>query len=230
MITSGRLLVLLIAVVGSLGAVFLLPESPKSQPLGIVLELPEFLGEWYGVEEKISEKERLVLGADTEFARKVYTNGRGGEIFVSVVLGGQDMNTSIHRPERCLPAQGWTIVDSRKVVVPLRDASRSALLATRLHNVRTLGAGQDEQRKLFGLNYYWFVGYSDVSASHLERTLIDIRDRILKGYNQRWAYITVAANVGKGLTQFGLDEAGTDKMLQDFVRRLVPEVHRVDKQ
>ena len=40
---------------------------------------------------------------------------------------------------------------------------------------------------IYNLNYYWFVGYHHLTASHLERTVLDIQDRILKGYNQRWA-------------------------------------------
>ena len=62
------------------------------------MQLPQFVGDWYGIDQPVSQGERDILGPDTEFVRKLYTNGRGGEIYVSIVLSGPDMNTSIHRP------------------------------------------------------------------------------------------------------------------------------------
>ena len=84
------------------------PGKLGYQPVGIVLKLPEQLGGWWGRDVEVSEREHTVLGFDTEFARKVYVNtGTGDMILASVVLSGQDMMTGIHRPERCLLAQGW---------------------------------------------------------------------------------------------------------------------------
>ena len=105
-----------------------------TQPVGIKLELPQFVGKWFGVDQKISDRELEMLAGDTEFARKVYTDAAGNVIFVSIVLSGTDLDNSIHRPERCLPAQGWTIADPEAVAVPL--ASGRKLSVTRFHNVR----------------------------------------------------------------------------------------------
>src|SRR5439155_18713288 len=95
--------------------------------------LPTFVGEWYGADQPILQGEKESLGPDTQFVRKLYTNGRGDQIFVSIVFSGPDMATSIHRPERCLPAQGWTVADTRTTEIPVGNGS---LDATRLHNVR----------------------------------------------------------------------------------------------
>ena len=54
--------------------------------------------------------------------------------------------------------------------------------------------------------------------------MFDIQDRVLKGYNQRWAYITVAADITKGLMTFGKSEAETDRMIQDFIRQIYPAI------
>jgi len=69
------------------------------------------------------------------------------------------------------------------------------------------------------------VGYHHLTASHLERTFLDIQDRILKGYNQRWAYVTVVSTITKGLMPFGLSEEQTDKMLQEFIRGIFPQIN-----
>jgi hypothetical protein len=49
--------------------------------------------------------------------------------------------------------------------------------------------------------------------------MLDIRDRVFEGCNQRWAYLTMAADITKGLVPFGYDEAETDTLLQDFIRQ-----------
>lgn len=217
---------LLAAICGlGMGIVFLLPRSQKFQPLGLKLELPQFVGEWYGRELEVGAKEIETLGRGTDFSRKLYTNGRGDEVMASIVLSGQDMNVSIHRPERCLPAQGWTVVDSRpdSIMMPGADGR---LPVTRLHNVRAIPVAGGEAVKLYSIDYYWFTGYDVVSASHFERNWIDVRDRFGKGYNQRWAYVMIAANVTKTPAfKFGRDDKETDGLLKDFIARLVPMIH-----
>lgn len=219
--TTTRLAVLLGALLAGLGSVFFLPASHFEEPVGIRLSLPQYLGRWEGVDQQITAREKTVLASDTEFARKVYTDGFGDAILVSIILSGHDLDNSIHRPERCLPAQGLTIVDSRRVAIPLQ---RGSLEVTRLHDVGQFTTPERKQVTIYGLNYYWFVGYNHHTASHLERTFLDIRDRLLKGYNQRWAYITINAQIMEGLMRFGRSEKETDAMLQEFIRQLFPHL------
>jgi EpsI family protein len=221
--TASRLTVLLLTLAIGLSSVFLLPSSGKTEPVGIKLALPEYVGRWYGVDQQISELEREGLAGDTEFARKQYTDGMGDTIFASIVLSGHDLDNSIHRPERCLPAQGWMVADSKTLSIALPRGGN--LQVTRLHNVREATGRDGKVIPIYNLNYYWFVGYHRMTASHLERTFLDIQDRILKGYNQRWAYITIASDITKGLIPFGRSESETDAMIQDFIQRLFPQVN-----
>ncbi len=221
--TTSRLLVLLAVLTLGLSSTMLLPAQLAYQPVGIELKLPEYLGEWFGQDMKVSEKEINILGKETEFARKSYTNGRGDELQVSIVLSGQDMNTSIHRPERCLPAQGWTISDKRAVHIAVPDFG--VVPVTCLYNVRNVSQ-EERSIPIHNLSYYWFAGHSDVTGSHLERTYMDIRDRVVHGYNQRWAYLTVSSVVTKNLQKFGRNEDETKKLIEDFIRRLVPVLHK----
>ena len=224
MITN-RLTILLVVLLGGLSTVFLLPKQLFYQPVGVNLTLPESVGVWEGKDVAISEKEIGTLGPETQFARKSYTNGLGDELQVTIVLAGQDMNTSIHRPERCLSAQGWDLVDSQAVSVPL--PSGAAMKATRLHDMQIFkSAERTGGIPVYNLDYYWFVGYSDITNSHTVRYWMDIRDRVLHGYNQRWAYFTVAATVTEGLRRFGHDEKQTDALIQDFIKKLVPLTHK----
>jgi EpsI family protein len=218
-----RLASLQLLLLGGLGSVFLLPKDIKIQPAAIDLSLPQMVGDWQGSDEPISQSEREILGPDTQFARKVYTKGTD-QIYVSIVLSGPDMNTSIHRPERCLPAQGWTIASSETVSF---GAERGNLKATRLHNIRSVPLQNGQPFTVNSLDYYWFVGHSNVTPSHYERTWIDIRDRVLRGRNQQWAYVTVSSTITKDFRVFGRDEKQTDDMVRDFIREVLPEIQKV---
>jgi EpsI family protein len=232
--TTSRLAILLAVLLGGLSTIFLLPTQIRFQPLGVTLELPKMVGGvWYGRDQEIGVREREVLGHDTEFSRKLYTNARGDEILTSIVLSGQDMNTSIHRPEWCLPAQGWTIAGSSKKTLLVRE--RGSLTTTRLFNIR-IPFDKETEKPILGadgqplvvrnVDYYWFVGYDGVTDSHLERNITDIVDRLTQGYNQRWAFVTVAATVTANTQRDGLDEAATDAILQDFIQKLAPLIHK----
>ena len=221
--TTNRLVVLLLALAAGLSAVFFLPVSARTEPVGIKLTLPEYVDKWYGVDQPVTDRERQILAGDTEFARKLYTDGAGNSIYASIVLSGHDLDNSIHRPERCLPAQGWIIADSKNLALAVPGWGK--LQVTRLHNVRQVPTRNGKTIPIYNLNYYWFVGYHHLTASHLQRTFLDIQDRILKGYNQRWAYITVASDITQGLMPFGRSEKQTDALLQDFIQRLFPQIN-----
>ena len=221
--TTNRLVVLVLALVIGLSAVFFLPTSSNSEPVGIKLALPQSIDKWYGVDLPITERERQILAGDTEFARKQYTDGAGNTISASIVLSGHDLDNSIHRPERCLPAQGLTIADSKNLAITVPDWGK--LQVTRLHSVRQVPTRDGKTIPIYNLSYYWFVGYHHLTASHLQRTFLDIQDRILKGYNQRWAYITVASDITERWMRFGRTEKQTDALLQDFIQRLFPQIN-----
>lgn len=218
--TIKRLLFLALFLGGGFASALVLPGNHQTQPAGVRLALPDFIGKWYGADQKVTDRELQMFAGDTEFARKLYTDGAGNAVFVSIVLSGNDLDNSIHRPERCLPAQGWTIEDSSRREVPL--ANNRELNVTRLHNLRQVPLRDGRVATIYNLNYYWFVGYHHLTASHMERTFFDIKDRVLHGYNQRWAYITVAADITEGFTTFGRSEKETDAMIQKFIAELVP--------
>ncbi|MFL6301600.1 MAG: exosortase C-terminal domain/associated protein EpsI [Terriglobales bacterium] len=225
MITRRLVTVTIVLLVG-FSAVFLLPKSSKSSPAGIAMELPNYVGDWIGKDAEVTEREREVLAKDTQFARKTYTNLAGDSIYVSIVMSGDDMTNSIHRPERCLPAQGWNLQTTGKRTVALANGKQLEL--TRLRNGRSVERNDKTRGTLENLTYYTFIGSEEVTASHLTRTSIDLRDRILHGYNQRWAYVTIAGIVTKGWVTPERSEEEMTKIIEDFVRQLAPELKKPD--
>ncbi len=224
MITK-RLLVVALVLLAGLSTVAFLPHSTERSPAGIQMALPIFVGNWIGEDAAVTEREREVLAPDTRFARKTYTSLEGDKIFVSIVLSGDDMTNSIHRPERCLPAQGWSLQSSEGRDLSIADGEKLAV--TKLRDVRMIEQKDGSAAgRLHGLDYYWFVGYQEMTPSHLERTGMDLRDRILHGYNQRWAYVTVASVVTQGWARNGRSEDATAAMTEDFIKELVPKLKR----
>jgi EpsI family protein len=223
MITK-RLLVLLLLVLGGMSCAFVLPKKLGFQPVGVVPELPEFTGEWWGRAMEVTQKERDTLGADTEFARKLYSNGRGGQVLASIVLAGQDMMMAIHRPERCLAAQGWTFANPTRVTINI--PGKGQLAVTRVQNTKFIKGPDDKPMQIQNICYYWFAGSKDLTPSHLERVWFDSRDRMMGGYVQRWAMLMISADITADREKFGRDEVATDRLLTEFVRRMVPQVHK----
>ena len=221
MITK-RLFSVQIVLLAGFVSIFLLPHSGKSTPSGIATTLPSVVGEWIGEDAPITEREREVLAKDTQFARKTYTAPAGDKVFVSIIMSGDDMTSSIHRPERCLVAQGWSVQGSEKRVMTIGDGK--SLEMTKLRNIHPIDLPDKSRFLLHNLDYYWFVGSEQMTSSHLVRTGIDLRDRILRGQAQRWAYVTIATIVPPS----GRTEEETTQIIEQFIQKLVPKLTRPD--
>src|SRR5262249_8359333 len=102
------------------------------------------------------------------------------------------------------------------------------LQVTRLQNMQTVETADKRRFTINNLNYYWFIGYKDMTASHLTRTGIDLRDRIFKGQSQRWAYVTVAENITEGLAENGRNEQQTTEMIEQFIQEIAPRLQKPD--
>ncbi len=222
MITK-RLLRVQVALVAGFSAVFLLPHVDKRGPAGIAMILPRSVGDWIGDDVAVTQKEREGLAQDTQFVRKMYYDLAGNQIYVSIVLSGDDMTSSIHRPERCLPAQGWNLQGSDKRVLKLPDGK--TLPVTRLRSFQVFNV-YGKREVIRNLNYYWFIGANQMTSSHLVRTGIDLRDRILHGLDQRWAYVTVAANLSQGVGGSEKTEAQTSALIEQFIGELAPTLQK----
>ena len=234
-----RLLILQVLIAAGLSMVLLLPKTPPLQPSAVSLELPNVLvlsGWAAGPTIDPSKRELDVLSKDTTFSRRNYYRGAGLDqpagsremLQTSIVLSGKDLNNSVHRPERCLPAQGLNLVSSSELPVTLRDGRRITM-----RRLKCTGSDNSGKNPYTHLNYYWFVGYDSIKFSHYGRTLKDMRDRLLEGYDQRWAYITVSSNLvharmadetGNEYLSTQLSEEETDRNVAEFVAELAPEI------
>jgi EpsI family protein len=215
-------IVVVILIAGILLTTFSADVTRVSEA-GIEPVLPERIGKWTGKQVDISQVEKDLLPSDTEFARRLYTDDAGHQVFCSIILSGRDVS-SIHRPELCLPGQGWNIQDSRVIAVPLPDKNEP-LLVTKLLAAYDVKSGEHKGTRVRGVFFYWFIGKDRLTPYHWQRILLTSYDRVLHNRNHRWAYVLISANVTSDLMpQGGLDEAQTTEMLKDFVRDVFPTI------
>jgi hypothetical protein len=137
----------------------------------------------------------------------------------SIVLAGGEKR-SIHRPEVCLPGQGWFIRSGEVVPIALKDGS--TLEAMKLNLEREVDAGPGKRARIKSIFLYWFVGKKAVTPHHFKRVFLTSWDRIFRQLNHRWAYVIVTSMVTEGLVRNGKDEAQTLSMLKDFTAEIVP--------
>jgi len=218
------LMVLIILGAGVLLTALTSDVKRVSEPGLILVEgrpfLPEQTSNWSGGPQSgLTESEREKLPKDTQGARRQYTHPDGYKLYCSVVLAGYDV-TSIHRPELCLPGQGWQI--ERKRTVPIlseRDFSVTRLDAA-YSMPFTEGRGMS-QRAIF---VYWFIGKGRTTAHHWQRILWTMQDRWLHGTNHRWAYLLVHAPLvaSSQLQNPSITEQQTMDKVTDFVRNISP--------
>ncbi|MFQ3670623.1 MAG: exosortase C-terminal domain/associated protein EpsI [Verrucomicrobiia bacterium] len=200
------------------------PEVNSSPEAGVRMELPVGLGRFVSVEGEVSRAERMLLPDDTEFARRIYISPTGDEILCSIVLSGGERR-SIHRPEVCLPGQGWTIKTQETVPVPLHNGQ--TLRVTNLVLEREVQVGPNDRRKIESFYMYWFVGRDVVTHSHWERVLMSSWDRLTRNLNHRWAYVIVSSNIGSTIRPGGRSPEETREMMKQFIADIVPTFQKI---
>jgi len=217
----GRILVVLVLSVGTVLAFKLTSSVNSTTESGLIMTLPSEINGFSGRDEAASEGEKSVLPKDTEIVKKSYRDSDGEFINAQVVLAGAEKR-SIHRPELCLPAQGWSIDRRETIPVKLADGSSFTVMAD--HISKPVEVSPGVTKTLPSLYCYWFVGNGVTTSSHLHRLLLTSWDRIVHHKNHRWAYIAVSAPVLQGFISNGKDAGATQKMITDFIANLAPSV------
>ena len=193
--------------------------SPQS---GVIMHLPSYVdvaGGLVGQSVPVTVAEKNILPKDTEFARKQYGDvATQTSVFCSIVLSGAT-DQSIHRPEVCLIAQGWSIANQENV--PIRLASGHELTVRNLTIKRDVPY-QGKSVTLTEYNMYWFVGENVTTPYHLVRIFLSSWDRIFHNRAHRWAYVTVSSLITGDLIKNGRDPQQTKALLTDFIQKVVP--------
>ncbi len=208
------------------------PSARGGDDAGVITELPLVAGIYVGEAEPQSDMEKKLLPADTTQVKRTYrTPGRRVDerdvAHASLVIAGQDTR-SIHRPEVCLPGQGWTITDSRVLPVELPSGQQ---LYVRDLSLERLDQRSADRRVLRAHYIYWFVGKDVTTTSDAKRQWLSFSDSVFRQVNHRWAYPSVMAFVTQGMNpqqsgQRERNDTQTVGMLLDLVRTLAPKFQK----
>lgn len=220
-----RVCVVLVLTSAAVGACFIGTPPVSVSESGIVMTLPQSIGNFWGTDQKVSESEKVILPQDTEFAKKLYQDGAGNSVNAQVVLAGAEKR-SIHRPEVCLPGQGWTLKTGS--VLPVKLDNGKTLDVMMLTIARPVSLKNGEQKELNSLFLYWFVGKDTTTPHHLLRILKTNLDMLMHNTNHRWAYVIVSAPVLEGLVPGGKSLEQTQKLLETFIAALAPQIMKAE--
>lgn len=226
------LLLLPLVLAGSLSLIYIMPERGVTAPSSLNIDLPvgyDLTG-WYGEKRQESELERKKLAADTKFSKADYLKLSLGErakllpCHVSIVLSGEDMNSSIHRPEFCLPSQGhFNLVPGTRT---LKLDNGREMSFTRLDSLINISPDSKKPQLLRSMNYHVFVGYKTFTHRHEYRVLLDMKRRVFNGQDQRWAYIQTGVYYGNLI---GVSEQEAEATLEALLKQLLPLIIKWDE-
>ena len=207
--------ILIALVLATLAVTLKTTDVAAEAVAGVSMQLPARIGDWVGQDAPVSQIERDYLGADTEFARKVYRDPKGREIFLGLVLSGRD-RSSIHAAEACLVGQGWRLSQGGLLRVPMSSPRVYNLDLMRL--VISREGRAPDGRSVSSRNWYcyWFVGKNRLTPRHLNRVLWTAFDRIFFNVHHRWAYVALIVNPPPGR------EKETEEALRSFLQQAVP--------
>ena len=150
------------------------PEVTVAEPPDVHLgDIPGYT--WTAHEP--SEAELTVLPDDTAFEKRTYRAGNGDWFHATLVIGGQS-KSSIHRPELCLPSQGYLMTNPRTVNVDGTDW-------------RFITVQSPEGTLGFAYTFLNQEGYR--TASHVKRIFRDTWDRSVLNRIDRWVMVTINA-------------------------------------
>ncbi|MGQ9661461.1 MAG: exosortase-associated EpsI family protein [Kiritimatiellia bacterium] len=166
--------------------------------------------------DKISPAERQGLPPDTLVFHRVYQDRIGQTFHVTVVVSGTEQK-SIHRPQQCLPAQGYVIEGSRRLTIV---ADPFPPLRVSILDVRRVLRSLDGREKSEVASYaYWFTDGLHETSSYLDCLLRMSLARLWKRTVDRWIYVGVATS----RTHEAEEHLGG---LKDFITTLRPYFFR----
>jgi hypothetical protein len=157
--------------------------------LRMKIDLPERVLDFTSTNVPEPEVVLGYLPPDTSYTERLYTAPDGFQIQGTVILMGAD-RTSIHKPDYCLPGQGWRI-DSKSVVnVPVGGAQNYQLPIAKWIISASFQIPDGRTEKHSGIYAFWFVADNEQTPDFYEYLRKLTRDFLFTGVLQRWSYVS----------------------------------------
>lgn len=227
-------LVVFLLMAGTCGACWYFKTHQKIGKPGVLLEagniynekneivrtnrvaLPEKLDGYTSRLQPISTRELNWLPADTLYGRRLYaTPDESYAANVTVVLMEKD-RTSIHRPQFCLPANGFDIFKEESIDLPIPLQDGTELKAQLIQANRVIKTDDGQTHQVRALYIYYFVADGQTTNNHAEMLWRISKDLLSTGVTERWGYVSLFTLCMPG------QEAATLEQSKDLLKKMVP--------
>lgn len=163
--------------------------TPIPGSIKMSFDLPAHVPGYTSKSEAQSQTVLDTLPKDTSFAQRLYSDTNGFWVNANIILMGMD-RTSIHKPEFCLPGQGWNIAKKETVTIPISGPHPYHLQVAKWTITNLIRNSDGQKQEVHGLYVFWFVAKNEETDSHWQRIWWLTRDLLTTGVLQRWAYIS----------------------------------------
>ena len=215
------LLVALVLMAGAAGALVRLKSFQKLGKPGIKatpipdtllmkLDLPESVPDFTSTNVPESAIELGYFPNDTSYVRRLYQSPDGFAATATVILMGAD-RTSIHKPDYCLPGQGWNIRSKKIASLKIAGATPYELPVSEWVVSNSLKTSDGGKKTVSGIYVFWFVADGEQTPSHYQFMRWLAMDLLRKAVWQRWAYVSYFSVCEPGQEDAAL--ARTEKLI-----------------
>jgi len=163
--------------------------APIPGSIKMSFDLPAHVLDYSSKSEVQDQTVLDTLPKDTSYAQRLYTGADGFWANANIILMGMD-RTSIHKPEFCLPGQGWNIAKKETVTIPISGSHPYRLQVAKWTITNLIQNNEGQKQEVHGLYVFWFVAKNEQTDSHWRRIWWLTRDLLTTGVLQRWAYVS----------------------------------------
>jgi hypothetical protein len=194
------MIVVLALIAGTAGALTWLPAHQRLGKPGIKgvptatnavvmqLELPAQVLDYVSTNLPPSEDVVRYLPPDTSYANRIYVAPDNFGVKADIILMGAD-RTSIHKPDFCVPAQGWQIVKKETSNLTIGGPEPYEMPVARWTLRRTAQLPDGTKQEQAGVFVYWLVADNEQAVRHNDFIKMETWDLLRTGVLQRWAYV-----------------------------------------
>lgn len=177
-----------------------------------------------GAMGSISLAEMTLLPENTPIFRKAYRRAGHPDIIATFVFSGMERR-SIHKPQRCLVAQGNRITDEYTLHVPLAPEEHARKMPVRALEIARPLRNQDGEisGQAPSAYVYWLFNPERETVHHWVRLFRMLFDNAFRSYRPRWGYASIT------IPQNPQDPDSWKLELEDFLPRLYPTVVQLRK-
>jgi hypothetical protein len=191
--------------------------TPIAGSVKMQLELPAHVLEFDSTNMPEAQIVVDYLPKDTSYVSRHYFAPDGAWAMANVILMGAD-RTSIHRPDYCLPGQGWQIRDQTEVRLKIAGAQPYELPVVKWTVSNIFPAPDGTKQTVSGLYVFWFVTENQTTDNFPAMLKSMLLHQLTHGVLQRWAYVSYFTVCPAG------QEVATFARMEKLITASVPEL------